>query len=140
MLARFVLAFMLLAVTGLCTADDKKKDDKDLIQGEWVVVDSTIPQQIGKKIVVKGDEWTSPTGQKFTITIDDSKKPKQLDLAKAANANATFLGIYKLEDDKLTFCREKVARGARPKELKATPIDDLLVLKRATASPGQPSK
>ena len=68
MLARLVLASMLLAVTGLCTADDKKdekkKDDKDLIQGEWVVVDSTIQQQIGKKIVVKGDEWTSSRGTK----------------------------------------------------------------------------
>ncbi len=67
MLARLVLASMLLAVTGMCTADDKKdekkKDDKDLIQGEWVVVNSTIPQQIGKMLIVKGDEWTNPLGQ-----------------------------------------------------------------------------
>ena len=124
----------LLAVTGICTADDKKdekkKDAKDLIQGEWVVVKSTIQQQIGEMLTLKGDEWTNPMGQAFTIVIDDTKNPKHLDLTSADNANEKFLGIYKIEDGKLTFCREKAARGVRPTEFKATPSHDLLVLKR----------
>ncbi len=134
MLVRLALALMLLAVTAICTADDKKdetkKDAQDLIQGEWVVVKSSIPQQIGEILIVKGDEWTNPMGQAFTIVIDDSKKPKQLDLTSADNANEKFLAIYKIEDGKLTVCREKAARGIRPTEFKATPSHDLLVLKR----------
>ncbi len=43
----------------------------ELIQGEWVVVDPNAPQQIAKKITVKGNEWTNPMGQKSAIAIDD---------------------------------------------------------------------
>lgn len=141
MLFRIVLALMLLGTAGLCSADDKKeekKKDQDLIQGEWVVTDSTIPAQIGKKLVLKDDEWTSPRGIKFTFKLDPSKTPKQLDLSQANSV--TFLAIYKLEDGKLTFCREKVARGVRPKELKGSANNDLVVLKRATGPAKSPDK
>jgi len=143
MLSRLMFASMLVAMSGLCAADDKKdekkKEDKDLIQGEWVVEESTIQKQIGKKLILKGEEWTSPGGQKYTFKIDASKDPKQLDLTFANNTNATFLGIYKLDDDKLTFCREKTSGAGRPKEFKSTPKHDLLVLKRPE-SPGSPGK
>jgi uncharacterized protein (TIGR03067 family) len=139
MLARIVLPLMLLGAAGLCSADDKKdekKKDQELIQGEWVVVESTIPAQIGKKLILKGDEWTSPMGVKFTFKLDQSKDPKQLDLTRG---RVTFLAIYKVEDGKLTFCREKAERGIRPNAFKGDATNDLVVLKPAT-EPTSPSK
>lgn len=141
MLARLLLGSMLLAAMGFCTADDKKeekKKDQDLIQGEWVVEDSTIPSQIGKKLTLEKDAWTNPAGRKFTFKLDDGKKPKQLTLTRAADGTK-FLAIYKIENDKLTFCREKISQGIRPTEFKASPANDLVVLKRASKPTSQQS-
>ncbi len=40
-----------------------------------------------------------------------SKNPKQLELTTADNANEKFLGIYKIEDDKLTYLPRESGAG-----------------------------
>src|SRR4051794_12427248 len=76
MIARFVVASVVLLAAGFCAADDKK-DDKDLLQGEWVVVSAEIAGKEfealkGQKLVVKGDEWTAPTAgtREFKFRLD----------------------------------------------------------------------
>src|SRR5262245_55230815 len=107
MIGRFVAASVVLLAIGFCAAEDKKddkKDDKDQLQGEWVVVSAEIGGKVAeglvdKKLMVKGDEWTPPSGGdlKFKFKLDATKSPKQLDLMAELGGNAqTWRGIYKI--------------------------------------------
>jgi len=141
MLARLLTASVVLLAAGLCTGDDKKgdkKDDKDLLQGEWVVVSmqsggKKTEKLKGQKLLVKGDEWTPPGGGKFKLKfkIDATKSPKRLDLVMATGGKSTWAGIYKIEKDTLTFARSSRPGGARPGEFKGGPKVFLMVCKRA---------
>jgi uncharacterized protein (TIGR03067 family) len=138
MIARLVMASMVLLVGGFCAGEDKK-DDKDQLQGEWVVASAEIAGKKSeglkdKKLVVKGDEWTPPTGGtlKFKFKLDAAKNPKQLDLMADVDGNEqTWPAIYKIEGDTLTFCRSAGPGGERPTEFKSGPEATLMVFKRA---------
>ena len=138
MRARFVVAFIILLVGGFCAADDKK-DDKDQLQGEWIVTSAEVAGKKseglkGKKLVVKGDEWTPPTGGtlKFKFKLDAAKNPKQLDLkANVGENEQTWPGIYKIEGDTFTFCRSTGAGDERPTEFKSGESVTFMVFKRA---------
>lgn len=128
--ARLVMVLMVLLVGGYCVGQDnqkKKKDDKDLLQGEW-------KGEKGGTLVVKGDEWTQrglPKGFKFKI--DATKDPKQIDLTGnvVVGRESTLAGIYKIEGDTLTFCRATRAGAERPTEFKDGAGVVLQVFKRA---------
>jgi uncharacterized protein (TIGR03067 family) len=137
MTARFVTAAVVLLAAGFCLGGDNKKDDKDRLQGEWVVVSAELDGKEtkglqGRKLVVKGDAWTAPTGTEFKFKIDAAKSPKRLDLtADLGGGEQTWPGIYKIEGDTLTFCRSQGPGGERPTEMKAGPGVALMVFKRA---------
>lgn len=139
---RLAMASVVLLVGGFCVGDDKKdekKDDKDRLQGEWVVTSIELNGKEGKggkdrKLVVKGDEWTPPTGGKlkFKFKLDTAKNPKQLDLTADVNGTEqTWPGIYKFDGDTFTFCRPSSLGGERPTEFKGGEGIYLLVCKRA---------
>lgn len=138
MIARFAVASVVLLVGGFCIGDDKKSD-KDLLQGEWVVVSAEIAGRKaerleGKKLVVKGDDWTPPTGGKIKMKfkLDDAKTPKHLDLVGDVDGNErTWPGIYKIEGNTFTFCRSAGPGGERPTEFKSGDGASLMVFKRA---------
>jgi uncharacterized protein (TIGR03067 family) len=126
---------VVLLAAGLCAGDDKK-DDKDLLQGQWVIVSANLrgkeaDRLKGGKLVVKGDEWilTGPAQEpKVKFKLDASTNPKQLDLTRG---ELTRPGIYKIDGDTLTFCRSLVEGGDRPTEFKGGPGVALMVYKRA---------
>jgi uncharacterized protein (TIGR03067 family) len=138
MIARYavMVAVMLPLASGFSAAGDKK-DGTDQLQGEWVVVSVELAGKKlegGKerKLVVKGDEWTAPSGGKFKFKIDATKSPKQLDLSSdKSGQERTWPGIYKIEGDTLTFCRSHGPGGERPVEFKGGPGVFLMVCKRA---------
>jgi len=138
MIARYavVLAVMLPLTSGFSAAGDRK-DAKDQLQGEWVVVSVELAGKMrenakDRKLVVKGDEWTAPSGGKFKFKIDATKSPKQLDLrSDNSGQDLTWPGIYKIEGDTLTFCRSHGPGGERPTEFKGGPGVFLMVCKRA---------
>jgi uncharacterized protein (TIGR03067 family) len=133
-----VCAVLLLA-GGLNAAGDKK-EDKDKLQGEWTVVSMDLS---GMKLegddlkklqplTIKGNDWTAPSGGKFTIKLDPAKNPKQIDLQmEKGGQTSTWPGIYKIEGDTFTFCRSQGPDGERPKEFKSGDGVALLVFKRA---------
>ncbi len=141
LIARFAMASVVLLPAGFCAGDNKKgdkKDDKDLLQGEWQVVSTelrgkNVEKNKDRKVVVKGDEWAYLGGElKFKFRIDATKKPKQLDLTRSLQfGKKTWAGIYKIEGDTLTFCRSAEAGGERPTEFKGGPAVALIVFKRA---------
>jgi uncharacterized protein (TIGR03067 family) len=137
-----VMTTVALLFGGFCIGDDKKdekKDDKDLLQGEWVVVSTELNGvEVGRgkerKLAVKGDEWTAPSNNGvFKFKIDATKNPKQLDLIRTSPTGTenTWHGIFKIEGDTLTFCRSHGAGGERPKEFKAAEGNFLMICTRA---------
>jgi uncharacterized protein (TIGR03067 family) len=107
--------------------------DKQMLQGEWVLVavdgnEVEIPE--GRKLVLKGDKWTAPTGHEFKLKLDPSKSPKELTLM---NDKERYPGIYKVEGDTFSFCRTEALGGERPKEFKGDSSlgVHVLVFKRA---------
>jgi uncharacterized protein (TIGR03067 family) len=98
-----VLAVLLPLASGFSAADDKK-DGKDQLQGEWVVVSTELGGKKAeatkdRKLVVNGDEWTAPIGRKFKFKVDATKNPKQLDLTgslRKGGQEQTWAGIYKI--------------------------------------------
>jgi uncharacterized protein (TIGR03067 family) len=132
-----MVASVVLMVGGFCAGDDKK-DDKDQLQGEWVVVSAersgTKLDPMGRKLVVKGDEWAPPGSQKlkFKFKLDAAENPKQLDLvADQGGIEQTWPGIYKIEGDTFTFCRSGRPGGERPTEFKGGTGVFLMICKRA---------
>jgi uncharacterized protein (TIGR03067 family) len=138
MTARYavVVAVMLPLASGFGAAGGQK-DDKDQLQGDWVVVSmerggTKLENTKDRKLVVNADKWTAPGGGEFTFKIDATKSPKQLDLMLEKNGKeSTWQGIYKIEGDTLTFCRSFAAGGERPTEFKGGPAVFLMVCKRA---------
>ena len=140
MTARFAVVVSAILLTGGVGAGEDKKDDKGRLQGEWTVVSAEFSGQKRdagaikrlKPLVIKGDEWTAPSGGTFAFKIDPTKKPKQLDLYRQLGGKEmVWRGIYKIEGDALTFCRSAGPDGERPTEFKGGKGVALLVFKRA---------
>ena len=141
MIARHVvMVSAILLLTRGFSAGDYKKDDKDRLQGHWTVVSVELSgnKQDGdevkklKPIMVKGSEWTAPTGDKFNFKINPTRIPKEIDLQSDMGGQVLiWRGIYKLEKDTLTFCRSQGPDGERPKEFRGSEGEILLVFKRS---------
>src|SRR5262249_8446609 len=124
MIARFVVASVVLMVGGFSAGggkEDGKKDDKGQLQGERGIGSAELPGKkaeglTDKKLIVKGDEWIPPSAGplKFKFKLDAAKNPKQLDLMADLGGNEqTWPGIYKIEGDTFTFCRSAGPGGER---------------------------
>ena len=99
--------------------EDEARDDK-VLQGAWVLVgrqfeaDTKTKDELAKdqmKMVVKGDKGTFTSrgdfvGVEDTIKLDPTASPKAIDrtITSGEEKGKTYLGIYKLEGDALTFC------------------------------------
>jgi uncharacterized protein (TIGR03067 family) len=135
-----------LAVVFLIAAVEPAKDAKaefDKLQGEWTLVSVEVrgkkrPDTVNavSKLTISGNQWVVTyrdfaSNARATIEIDPSKDPKTIDFT-FRGAEEPVRGIYKLEGDTLTVCRNATVGGARPKEFKTTQeMDDLAVWKRA---------
>lgn len=135
----------------LAGADDETpRDALKALSGKWIVESS---ETLGKKIT-KDElpwEWTFTADGKavltdrkmgkesqYTYTIDNSKSPQTIDIIyqgpEPTLKNAKQLGIYKLENNKLTILLGKPGgtEKDRPKELAAPMESDFLMrLERA---------
>ncbi len=127
-----VLLVFLVSGAARLRPNDRSRDDKDQLQGEWTVVSGLAGKAAVKandpKLTLKDNEWLMTwSGVKMTFKIDASKNPKELDLFSEQN---TWPGIYKLEGDILTFCRSPGAGGERPSDFQGGQ-GMLMVFKRA---------
>lgn len=116
--------------------DDAVKSELDQFQGVWVLTSSrtdgrdTPPEGIKQladfKIIVKSDTWTCKVGDETRFDgkfrLDPTKTPKWFDFTNTSGPHKgkTFLAIYKLEADTLTYC-EAAEGKLRPSEFAAKP-------------------
>jgi len=102
-------------------------NELERLQGNWNFVSLEVegmklPAQMfkGAKIIIKGDTFTSITGEATysgTIKVDVTKQPKTIDLifTEGPEKGRTSLGIYELDGDSLKICLGLAGRD-RPKE------------------------
>jgi uncharacterized protein (TIGR03067 family) len=116
------------------------------LEGTWLVVGSEMD---GKNQLSRDErEWWEFKGNRFisrvcpgghscrgTFTLDPCKVPKEIDMfIEEYNENFKFVGIYRLEGDRLTI-RFHSAKDPRPKTFTTKPGTNghyLIVLKRST--------
>ena len=129
-----VIVFPAVAAPLPATADDVK-----LLQGTWMVVafdhdGKKLPEEEAKKMmaVIKDDTLTLGDGKReeqVTFTLDQTKKPKTMDLRKKGDNEAAGLCIYELDGDTLKLCWNKPGKE-RPTAFDATKVSGLAVMKR----------
>ena len=124
---RLVTISLLLCVLGTVADDDPKKADGDKFKGEWKTLSvkqggQVAPEEItktmtfnfdGKKYVQKVGDQT----EEGEYTLDATQTPKTIDLdIKTGNDQGKKqLGIYKIEDTKLTLIFAAADSKDRPK-------------------------
>ncbi len=128
----FAMGLVALLLPTLATADEKAaKDELKRQEGTWAVTSSVYEGQEAAedlvrsiKRIVEGDHavWERD-GKRFAgtrIELDPAREPKAIDVIPdgGPNRGERVLGVYKLEDDKLTICMAEPGK-ARPKEFRA---------------------
>ena len=139
--------FLLVCSLAAVAADDpKKKDDAESLKGTWKALSvkeggRNVPEEFlktmtfnfdGKKYIQKVQDQS----EEGNYSIDASQSPKTIDLdIKTGNDKGKKqIGIYKLEDGKLTFIVAQAGSKERPKSFKVEEGADVIefVLERET--------
>jgi uncharacterized protein (TIGR03067 family) len=123
----------------------KEKRDKAALQGEWKVVRLVEEGQLAPadaaakaKIIFKEDtfltqEGDDPKPNEHHYRLNARKSPKEIDVVPSAgpHKDKVFLGIYRVDGDKLRIC-VAFPGGERPTKFESKPKSDavLIVLER----------
>lgn len=125
--------------------DDAKKSDADTFKGEWKPVSvkqngQAAPAEFLNAMTFKFDgekyvQTAGPASEEGNYTLDPSKTPKtiDLDIKTGMDQGKKQLGIYKIEDGKITVIVAAAGSKDRPKSFTPAEGDDVLefVLERA---------
>ncbi len=138
----------MLAVSALvlvCTATAWSRDNKEdmkFMEGTWLPVSGELggeKEAIEKtlkdsRLVIKDGKYTYTVGDRTdggTITLDASKKPKQMDIVgtEGPNKDKKILAIYEVGENSLKICYALEKESPeRPKEFKSeTGTKNLLI-------------
>jgi uncharacterized protein (TIGR03067 family) len=130
--------------TGAKSPPDAVAEELEKFQGTWRQVAherdgvADPPDERGwePRVTFRGDTFVvtladGSTPIKGTYKVDPTREPKALDLTDTfeADAGKTFLAIYALEGDRLTFCAADAGQE-RPTEFRTRPGQDLRVSRR----------
>ncbi len=137
---------LMLVVVVLLGADEKApelKGDLKKLQGVWKATsviyngDELSSDDEGKiKLTIKGNGGTLDAAKmvkseyaKITIKLDETTKPKCIDVTIAAGGQkgVTLESIYKIDGDKLTICT-KVLGMERPTKFESPGGESLLLI------------
>ncbi len=131
--------FLLVCSLAALAADDPpKKDDAESLKGTWKAVSvkeggRTVPEDFVKSMTFNFDgkkyvQKVQDQSEEGNYSIDASQSPKTIDLdIKTGNDQGKKqIGIYKIEDGKLSFVVAKAGSTDRPKSFKPEAGDDVI--------------
>ncbi len=139
-----VAALALLAVAA-ARAGGPAKSDKAALQGTWRLTAAEIDKQVipleklkegGAVMVgtltVKGDRYSFQLGKtrlEFTFKVDPSAKPHAIELTACdgPQKGQVYHGIYKVEGDTYTICRNVEPGKGRPTDFATRPKSGLML-------------
>jgi len=136
---------ILLCAFAAIADDDAKKSDADTFKGEWRPLvlkqkGQAAPAEALGVMTFKFDgekyvQTVGPLSEEGNYTLDPSKTPKTIDfdIKTGMDQGKKQLGIYKIEDGKLTVIVAAAGSKDRPKSFQPAEGDDVLefVLERA---------
>jgi uncharacterized protein (TIGR03067 family) len=129
---------ILLCAFGAIADDDAKKSDADTFKGEWKPLSvkqkgQAAPAEVLTMMTFKFDgekyvQTVGPVSEEGNYTLDPSKTPKtiDLDIKTGPEQGKKQLGIYKIEDGKLTAIFAATGAKDRPKTFQPAEGDDVL--------------
>jgi uncharacterized protein (TIGR03067 family) len=141
----FLLGIATSLVLAAAPPDKSATSDKEKLQGTWQLVSIELNKQnipledlksgkvvVAAQLVVKGDSYVFTLGEErleLTFTMDQTKTPKTIDMTIVAGKEKgkVYHGIYKLEGDIYTICRNFEPDNDRPTEF-ATKVDTGLMI------------
>ena len=144
---RLVTISLLLCVLGALADDDPKKVDGDKFKGDWKTLSvkqggQVAPNEITKMMKFKfdGKKYVQTLGdqkEEGEYTLDPTQTPKTIDLdIKTGNDQGKKqLGIYKIEDTKLTLIFASAGSKDRPKSFTPDQGDQLFEFVLEQAKP-----
>ena len=128
---KLTTTFLLVCSLASAAADDpKKKDDAESFKGTWKAVSvkqggQNVPDEFVQSMTFNFDgkkylQKVQGQSEEGNYSIDASQSPKTIDLdIKTGNDQGKKqLGIYKIEDGKLTFVVAMAGSKDRPKSFK----------------------
>jgi uncharacterized protein (TIGR03067 family) len=139
-----IAAALLFGVAAVRAGDPATSDDKAALQGTWRLTALEIDSQVipleklkdGDKVligtlVIREDGYSFQLGKtrlEFTFRVDPTKKPHAIDLIvrDGPDKGKTYHGIYKLEDNTYTICRNVQPDKDRPDEFATRPASGLM--------------
>jgi uncharacterized protein (TIGR03067 family) len=114
---RPLIAFLVCVLIAADAGDDAAKKDLAKFQGNWQLISAErdgkkTPQEDAKKITltVQGDKFVLRKDDvvlsEGTMTLDPSKKPKEVDetITTGPNKGKVFSAIYEIDDEQHKIC------------------------------------
>jgi uncharacterized protein (TIGR03067 family) len=138
-LCLFLFINSVLYIPTFVAADSKLQkdasDDLKLLQGSWKVVALEDDGMKAPPEVLKGARWVFKGSEvqvaepgeelhdKSVVKLDLSKTPKHIDLIGLGipTRDKTWLGIYKIEKDRLVVCTGETETAERPTDFNTGP-------------------
>lgn len=132
-----LLACVLLAAD---SNEDQAKKDLEALAGTWAMTalevegEKVSEERIqGTELVIKDGKYiVTARGQSYetAITLDPSKKPKEIDMTfkDGPNKDKVQRAIYELEGDTFKLCRSRDPDFGRPKDFTTSPGTGLFVI------------
>ena len=131
--------FLLVCLLATVAVDDPpKKEDAETFKGTWKALSvkqagENVPEEFVKSMTFNfdGKKYTQKVqdeSEEGDYSIDASQSPKTIDLdIKTGNDKGKKqIGIYKIEDGKLTFIVAKAGSTDRPKSFKPEKDADVI--------------
>jgi uncharacterized protein (TIGR03067 family) len=140
-----LVAAMVLLTVAAAWARGPATTDKDALQGTWRLASAEVNKQAipldklkeGNVVIVgiltiKGDAYSFRLGKtrlEFTFKVDPSAKPRAIDLTacEGPQKGKTYHGIYKVEGDTYTICRNVEPGKERPGDFVTRPGSGLML-------------
>ena len=128
-----LIATMVSVLTAAAASDDAVKNDLDEFHGKWSL---TSLERDGKKappeelatiqLTIQGNKFVlrknSVIASEGTFTLDQTRKPKEIDetITAGPNRGKVFQAIYEIDEDQHTICFAAPGRE-RPTEFSSKP-------------------
>jgi len=141
----FLLGIATSLVLVSAPLDKSALSDKEKLQGTWQLVSVELNKQnipledlksgkvvVTAQLVVNGDSYVFTVGEErleLTFKMDQTKTPRAIDMTIVAGEEKgkVYRGIYKLDGDMYTICRNFESDKGRPTEF-ATKVDSGLMI------------
>jgi uncharacterized protein (TIGR03067 family) len=136
----FIVASAALLLLGAQRQQDAAQQELKRLAGTWLIAAMEVEGEKiaderlqGTELEIKENKYivtVKGKSHETVITLDPTKKPKEIDMVfrDGPNKDKVHRGIYELQGDTFRFCRSRDPDFERPKEFKTSPGTGLFLV------------